>query len=250
MSRYKLSNQIFELGLNAQEISVYAYLCSLPTSQYTLDGKATIRVKQSTIAENCGLRAVQTVARILSRLIDKGLVERLGRSVKANHHKGTYNYAVKVLPTEERYFFVDRHVFGRLIPRQMLIYLFICKSYSMKLGTCWNSYNDIAAQTGMKREMVIQTIHELVGLHLITRSRRKAKENKRVFVDNHYTVIFFVRGTIRKKIKVRLHVQYNRTNRLPHPNGKPIEQFKCNTLSRNCQEVLPFFLLCRGSPSD
>lgn len=33
MSRYKLSNQIFNLGLDAQEISVYAYLCSLPTSQ-------------------------------------------------------------------------------------------------------------------------------------------------------------------------------------------------------------------------
>ena len=38
MSLFKLSNQIFQLGLDAQEVSVYAYLCSLPTAQHTITG--------------------------------------------------------------------------------------------------------------------------------------------------------------------------------------------------------------------
>ena len=33
MSLFRLSNYIFELGLDAQELSVYAYLCSLPTDR-------------------------------------------------------------------------------------------------------------------------------------------------------------------------------------------------------------------------
>ncbi len=216
MSSYKLSNQIFELGLDAQELSIYAYLCSIHSVQQSITGETVISVKQSTIAQNCGIRSVQTVARILSRLTARGLTERIQRSVKANRHKGTYSYAVKELSLDGGWFFVDRHIFGQLVPRQMLIYLFLCKAYSTKIGDSWNSYNDIAAQTGMKRESVIRTINELSKLRLIVRCRRKSRENKRVFVDNHYQIVFFVRGSIRKKCKkrVRLHAQYNRTNDL------------------------------------
>lgn len=251
MSRYKLSNQIFELGLDAQELSVYAYLCSLLANRYTLDGAATICVKRSTIAEKCGVRAVQTVARIIARLSGKGLVEPLQRSVKANRHKGTYSYVVKHLDQKSGYFFVDRHVFGMLVPRQMMIYLFLCKSYSMQLGICWNSYRDIAEQIGMKRELVIQTVNELENLRLIVRFRKKAQENPKVFVDNHYQVILFIRGSIRrgKKIKiVRLLCESNRTKGF----GKKtcITQFNDSTKSKDCQEVFKDFSSVRGSPSD
>ena len=143
---------------------------------------------------------------------------------------------------------MDRHIFGRLVPRQMLVYLFLCKAYSTKLGDSWNSYNDISAQTGMKRETVIQTVNELVEKRLIVRCRRKPKENKRVFVDNHYQIIFFVRGSIRKKCKkrVRLYSQYNRTN------GQliiiPFNRIYYTTLSAKCQGKLRTFFSVRGSP--
>lgn len=77
MSSYKLSNQIFELGLDAQELSIYAYLCSIHSVQQSITGETVISVKQSTIAQNCGIRSVQTVARILSRLTARGLTERI-----------------------------------------------------------------------------------------------------------------------------------------------------------------------------
>lgn len=248
MSRFKLSNQIFDLGLDAQELSVYAYLCSIHSGQQTITGETVVSVKQSTIAQNCGIRSVQTVARVLSRLTDKGLTERIRRSMKVNRHKGTYSYAVKQLALDGGWFFVDRHIFGRLVPRQMMIYLFLCKAYSTKLGDSWNSYNDIANQTGMKREAVIQTINELAEKRLIVRCRRKSKENKRVYVDNHYQIIFFIRGSIRKKCKkiVRLYSQYNRTR----TNGQPIplRHIHYTTLSAKCQGKLRIFFSVRGSP--
>lgn len=63
MSKFTLSNQIFNLGLDSKELSVYAYLCSLPSFQNTLSGAATVRVKQATIALKCGIKAVQTVSK-------------------------------------------------------------------------------------------------------------------------------------------------------------------------------------------
>ena len=217
MRNIKLSNKIFDLGLSAKELSIYAYLCSLPSDYPMFDGTA-VKVKQTTIAQKCGLKAVQTVSKVISSLATKGLVMPIKRSLKANGYKGTYIYEIKKLPTNDSFFFVDRSVFGQLVPRQMMIYLFICKSFSMQLKDCWNSYNDICRQTGMKRETIINTISELESLKLIRRSKRKSKENRRVYVDNHYILIFYVKGRIRKKGKkiARLYSQYNRTNLMLH----------------------------------
>ena len=212
MSNIKLSNKIFELSLTAKELSIYAYLCSLPNDYPMLDG-AAVKVKQATIAQKCGLKAVQTVSKVIDSLAAKGLVVPEKRSTKANGHKGTYIYEVKKLPTNDSFFFVDRSVFGKLVPRQLMIYLFICKSFSIQLNDCWNSYNDIAAQTGMKRETIIETISELEQLKLLRRNKRKAKDNKRVYVDNHYFLIMYVRGKIRKQCKkiARMYCEYYRT---------------------------------------
>ena len=103
----KLSNKIFDLGLSAKELSIYAYLCSLPSDYPMFDGTA-VKVKQTTIAQKCGIKAVQTVAKVISTLATKGLVMPIKRSVKANGYKGTYTYEIKKLPTNDSFFFVDR----------------------------------------------------------------------------------------------------------------------------------------------
>ena len=200
MSLFRLSNHVFELGLDAQELSVYAYLCSLPGSGLTLQGAAVISAKQRTIAANCGIKSPVTVAKTIDRLREKGLVDYLERQNKANGHRGAYWYAVTKQPTDTGFFTVDRRVFGMLTPRQMLVYLFLCKSFSTVLHDCWNSYNDIAAQIGMKRESVIKTIRELVELGMIVRMQRRSKENRRIYVDNHYSIVRFEVGHIRAKM--------------------------------------------------
>ena len=84
--------------------------------QDTLDEKSTITVKQSTIAQNCGIKAVQTVSKVITSLTEKGLVEPIQRNLKRNGYKGTYIYTVKKLPTNDSFFFVERRIFGRLVP--------------------------------------------------------------------------------------------------------------------------------------
>ena len=96
MSIIKLSNKIFELGLTSKELSIYAYLCSLPNDYPMFSGTA-IKVKQSTIAQKCGIKSVQTVAKVINSLAEEGLVIPLKRSVKDNGYKGTYLYHDDVL---------------------------------------------------------------------------------------------------------------------------------------------------------
>ena len=246
MSLFRLSNHIFELWLDAQEMSVYAYLCSLPATAKTLTGASVICVRQAVIGQNCGIKSPTTVSRVIDRLQANGVVELLERTKKAAPKRGTYVYAVTQQSLHDGYFFVERRVFGQLVPRQMMIYLFMCKSYSPQLGRCWNSYNDIAEQTGMKRETVIQTVNELVAEHFITRFRRKSRENRRVFVDNLYQIVRYVTGRFTKKI-ARLYRKYNRTKGLPLSNA--IAQLDYSRNERFCQVVKQDFSV-RGSPQN
>jgi DNA-binding MarR family transcriptional regulator len=228
VSLFRLSNHVFELGLDAQELSVYAYLCSLPGSGSTLQGAAVISAKQRTIAANCGIKSPVTVAKTIDRLREKRMVDYLERQYKANGHRGAYWYAVTKQPTDTGFFMVDRRVFGMLTPRQMLVYLFLCKSFSTVLHDCWNSYNDIAAQIGMKRETVVQTVRELVELGLIVRMQRRSKENRRVFVGNHYSIVRFEVGHIRARMPKM---------RQADKSGDQIIMFHPATLCRICPEI-------------
>lgn len=239
MSIFKVSNSIFALGMDAQEIAVYAYLCSLPASGFTLQGAALISVKQRTIAANCGIKSPVTIAKAIDRLREKGLVDHLERNKKANGHRGTYCYAVIKQQTDSGYFMVAHHIFGMLVPRQMLVYLFLCKSFSTVLQDCWNSYNDISAQIGMKRETVVKTIRELVGLGLIVRMQRRSKENRRVYVDNHYSIVRFEVGHICVKMPEM---------RLTTKSDDRILMFHPAALCRICPEVRSAVWGSRGSP--
>lgn len=246
MSLFKLSNKLFSMGLDAQEMSVYAYLCSLPATAKTLTGASIISVKQATIGQNCGIKSPTTVSRVIDRLSEKGLAEPLERTKKKAPKRGTYVYAVTQQSLNDGYFFAERRVFGQLVPRQMMIYLFMCKSYSPMLGRCWNSYNDIAEQTGMKRETVIQTVNELVAGHFITRMRRKAQDNRKVFVDNLYQIVRYMTGKISKKT-TRLYRKYNRAAGLLISNA--MTQVNYNRKARFCQVVKQDFSV-RGSPQN
>lgn len=251
MSVFKLSNRIFDLKLSASELTVYAYMCSLPSEYIMLDGAAAVKVKQATIAEKSGIKAVQTVAKVITSLAKKSIVEPVKRSVKRNGYKGTYMYKVKKLPTENSFFFVDRAVFGQLVPRQMMIYLFICKSYNTQICDCWNSYADLSAQTGMKRETVIQTIAELEAMKFIRKSRRKSRDNRRVYVDNHYILILYVKGTFkgrkRKAVVPQIQPHFNKSH---NSNLRKLEVVYKFSIPQELKKVKSFFInfLKRGSP--
>lgn len=255
MSLFKLSNHIFGQGLSVKELCVYAYLCSIHATERTLEHEDVVHVKQTTIAENCGISSVQTVKKIIDGLIEKRMVTQLNRSVTHGGYKGTYYYGVRKLPTEKEFFFVERKALrqGQMTPRQMFLYLFICKSWDRNRNDCWNSFQDITQQTGMKREAVIRTINELRRKHLIVRMHRRSAENRHVFVDNHYQIVQYITGRIRGKRIERLYSQYNRSG--SGVGGTVQSTLQCPrycyqyiTESGKSQEVLPIIFLARGSP--
>ncbi len=246
MSLFKLSNDIFNIGLTAKELSIYAYLCSIYSPIRDINDEAVIHVKQTTIAYNCGIGSIQTIKKVLDSLAQKNLITVRERSIKQGGHKGTYFYSIKSLSLEKGYFFVDRMYFGHLIPRQIMVYLFVCKSWDSIKNDCWNSYNDIAEQLGMKRETVINTINELAEMKFIVRLRRKSKENHRVYVDNHYQIVVYVKGKIRKKI-VRLYRNYNRTVVMKNIHNNSINKYYSTAKQKSQVSKLENYIV-RGSP--
>ncbi|MEG0614119.1 MAG: hypothetical protein RR540_00065 [Oscillospiraceae bacterium] len=249
MSRFKLSNKILDLKLSNNELAIFAYLCSIHSTA-TLLGDI-VKVKQSTIAQKCCLRTSATVGRVVSRLMDKGLIQRVIRTVKADGNSGTNSYILNKPSTLGGFFFVDRHVFGRILPRQLRVYLFIAKSFDTQKNDCWNSYNDISAQLGIKRSDVVEIIGELCELNLIRKSLRKSRANKKVYVDNHYKIVLFVPH---KKIS-------GHKNRLHSPKKCSLYFFVANKVNKKLLEIqqinhsifksqcqVDFFVLSRGSP--
>ncbi len=199
MHRIQISNKIFDQGLSVAAISVYAYLCSIKGN--VCNGFTHVKVKQKTIAAACGIASVQTVAKAIRELTEKQIIMQSIRTVRCDRSLSTNIYVFKKLPTTDGFFFVspDMAFSGQLVPRQLVVYLFLCKAHSTKHGYSWNSYNDMAAQIRMKRETVIATIQELCEMHLIAKQLMRSRENNRVFVDNRYFIVQRETGTIKKK---------------------------------------------------
>lgn len=200
MRLIKLSNTIFTLGLSHTALCVYSYLCSI-NGKAMADGMAAVKVKQATIAAACGIKSVQTVAKAFRELENKQLVDKTIRTVREDRTLSTNLYFIKKQSVSDRFFFVcPKTAFsGDLCPRQLVVYLFLCKAHSVRLGRSWNSYNDMAKQIGMKRETVIATIGELCSKHLVYKQRRFSKENNRVHIDNLYFIVQRQQRTIKKK---------------------------------------------------
>lgn len=187
LSYVKLPNEILEMNLTAKELAVLFYLSSIYAS-----GRDTVCVKQSTIAKKCGIKATQTVSKITASLSDKGLII-CRRCLYDNNSTGMIYYTLKLPTALTGYFFVQRHILNeQLSPAQLRVYMFICRSLSPSLGRCWNSYNDLAKLIGISRSKAIEIVAQLVSKNVIRKHRIKTRQNRRVYGDNHYTVVCYV----------------------------------------------------------
>lgn len=215
----KISNKLLELELTNAELAVIAYLSTIRTSVISKSGTAWIRVKQSTIAAKCAI-SVQTVGRAVSSLMEKGLIWRSARILKSDNKSGTTCYALSLPSLDSGYFMLDRRaVNGTLLPRQLRVYLHLCRCIDNRLGYCWNSYNDLAEIIGIKRSDVIQIVGELCRLHYIVKQRVRQRDNRKVFADNHYSLILIGKPAIyrrNKKIEAALKAttgNFTKTNK-------------------------------------
>lgn len=248
----KISNKLLDLELTNTELSVITYLATIHTNVISKNGTAWIRVKQSTIAQKCAIKSVQTAGRVISSLIDKGLIWRSVRVIKSDNKSGTTCYALSLPSPEDGYFMLDRKAInGTLVPRQLRVYLHICRCIDNSIGYCWNSYNDLAKIIGMKRSDVIQTISELCELHYISKQRIKHRENRRVFADNHYAVIIYIAPKLyrrNKKIEAALYAISGNFCK-----NNIYTDLYYTSIGKHCQDIfgnLRSFSLSRGSPQN
>lgn len=177
---FRMNNDIFEYRLTPNEYNVLAYLYSC-ADKHTCIAK----VKQSKIAEKCGIRQVETVARIISRLKEKGLIADSERRLKRNLVYGTYRYTLQRIKPHA-FFCVPRFIIGKITAIQMRMYLFVCKCLD-KTKKMWNSYNDISRQLGVKRDSVISVIKELVEGGFLKKRTVLKKDGS--YSDNHYELV-------------------------------------------------------------
>src|SRR5574344_920569 len=115
ISYITLPNALVDMQLTANELAVFFYLSSIYAG-----GKDTVRVRQSVIAQKCGLKTTQTVSRITASLQAKGILEQRRCIYAAN---GTGTMAYKLCLSSGRYFRVSRHIIEeRLTPVQLRMY--------------------------------------------------------------------------------------------------------------------------------
>lgn len=220
LSYIKLPNEILNMKLTANELAVLFYLSSIYACGRDSD---TFCVKQSTIAKKCGIKTTQTISKITASLSDKGLII-CRRCIYDNNSTGMIYYTLKLPAAATGYFSVQRQILNeQLTPVQLRVYLFICRSLSPTLGRCWNSYNDLAKLIGISRSKAIEIIAQLVRKNVIGKQKIKTRSNKRVYGDNHYTVVCYVRHRpIRRKLGGRFN--RNKNVRLPFLKNSPTGQ--------------------------
>lgn len=247
----KISNKLLELGLSSSELAVITYLATIHTDVILSTGTRWICVKQSTIAQKCAIKSVQTVSRVISALRKKGLIGRSARILRADNKPGTTCYTLNIPDMTNGYFQVDRRVFnGTISPKLMKVYLYICRCVDASLGFMWNSYTDLSSLIGMKRSDVIEAVSELCKHHFISKQLVKRRENRRIYADNRYSVIIFVTPRLyrrNKKIEAAL------ASCSPKNKNMRLTRGYCNTNDLVCQ--VPCckkrdFSLSRGSPQN
>ena len=177
---FRMNNDILDLGLSPNEIKVAVCLYSC-----VFGNSYNVQIKQSTIAEKCGIKKEETVSKIIWKLVHKGVIERVERHCRANGRLGTNIYHLKAV-VQKGFFKVKRHILGVLSGVQLRMYLFVCRAIVEKKNDMWNSFNDISRALQIGRNKVIDVINELVELGVI--AKRNVIKDDGSYSDNHYSI--------------------------------------------------------------
>lgn len=247
---------ILDKKLSSSEFSVAAYLYSL-YSAYGHDSLlgSCIKVKQSTIAEACRI-SVDTVARVCSKLMKKGIILGRQRTVREDRTLGTYIYTLlRFSPEEQNYTLISKKAAGMLRPKELKVYSVFCLCRENYKNSFFHSYRDLCDLTGMKKEELISVITGLIQLGLIRKQKRRTHCGD--YTENKYFIVVHARGRISRKKRTAAASYLNRCSRLKAFETllpKTIKTTHCiydSIWERICQELLKGktkFFGARGSP--
>ncbi|MCH5324299.1 MAG: helix-turn-helix domain-containing protein [Eubacterium sp.] len=255
-SFFRLPNRLFSAELSNNEFTVFSYLLSVHSNIKSQSG-TFIRVRQSTIAQKCGIKTTQTVSRIISSLMKKGYISHVLRAYRADRLNGTNTYVIPaeyVVPASD-YTVLKRTVFSYgLSPAQLKVYFFVIKSIDRKLGYMYNSYSDIAHALKLKRDDVMKIINQLVLLRRIRKIRRYRYDNMRVLSDNTYNLR--PKKMIHKRPKKELQPHFHKGCNIFSQSDVHSKNICSYNIIYHCEsqhlyhKILKIFFRLRGSPQN
>lgn len=189
----------------ASDRSAFIVACRLyslinPTTKISNNGYE-ICIKQETIAVSCNL-SVSTVKRVLRRLADIGIITHSYRKTNAAGYLGTTHYSLQHYSLEYDYFNLPKNIFSRgLSPKLFYVYALFHKLKCNDIARFYQSYNDLAYMTKIKRSELCSCIEQLIKLKLIRKQLKHTRSGD--YTDNTYFVIIYQAGKLyRKKRKV------------------------------------------------
>lgn len=174
--------------LTASERAVATYLFSLAHhSKIMMNMEFLVKVKQSTIAERCGI-STKTVSRTIDKLLRLGIIIKKMRTVKANRHLSTYIYVLRCPKAWDKFFYCDSKIIKLLSRSTLRTYLLCCKCANSK-ASFFKSYSDLSKLIGIRRSEVIRVVKELVAMGILSVKKRKTKVGD--YTENLYRLDLF-----------------------------------------------------------
>lgn len=190
----KVSNGIFDLGLETNELTLYTYLLSIHTSKY----EKSFYIKQRKISKVLGYSQTQTVSKIISSLENKGLIKII------EHYKDgkrkTNSYKLNKLSLENGYFILNRNIINKI--KEMgkstfSVYLYILKCMNSKKKIAFPSINEIKKALHMGKSTVCNAIKYLTIDNVFKKLQCIKKDNS--YGRNTYYFNYIEKSNVKEK---------------------------------------------------
>lgn len=176
--------------LSCSERAVATYLFSLAHhSKVMMNMEFWVKVKQTTIAEHCGI-STKTVSRAIEKLLRLGIIVKKMRTVKPNRHLSTYIYVLRCPKAWGNYFYCDRKIIKLLGRSTLRTYLLCCKCANSK-ASFFKSYSDLSKLIGIRRSEVMKAVKELVAMGVLCIKKRLTKVGD--YTENLYRLCTFMK---------------------------------------------------------
>lgn len=189
----KIPNAILTL-VKGNALKVACKLYSLANAHKTSRNGYEVCIKQTTIADACGL-SLSTVKRALSELAGKKIITNRYRITHKNGYQGCYHYSLAFF---SNYFYMRNDVWSfDLSAQEFTLYAHYCKLRCNYINSFYQSLNELAEITGMDKRNLCRVINRLIAKGIVAKQLKSTKLGD--YTDNTYFVIVRIKGKFKKK---------------------------------------------------
>ncbi len=187
MNYFKIPNNIFGLGLKANELVVLTYLCSI----HQAENQNYAVAKYEAIAQACGYASSDSAQSVIHSLEQKGFITIVPRHNMFTGVTLANGYIVNLPACDNGYFKVDRDKFRIIAARAgttaAAIYLYILRCMN-NTKAAFPSLSNIRDNVHLTIATIVKKIRELQEQLLLHKQNRHKLDGS--FTHNLYTLLF------------------------------------------------------------